>query len=324
MLYIYNSNKNINIMLTPAQITEIFCFVDDFCIQFDHFFENHPFSDECFNFKKVDYSKFCLHPSEVITLQICFHHSAFRSFKSFYFQVAIPYLSNLFPNLPSYNRFVELQSMAFFHNYFFTKFSCVGQCDGVSYIDSFKLAVCHNKRIYQKKVFKNWAQRGCTSTGYFYGFKGHILINSKCEIIDFQLTSGNVADNNEQVLQELCKNVFGKIYGDKGYIMNSEKMEILFKKGIQFVTKLRKNMKNKLMDLMDKILLKKRGIVETVIDQLKNICQIEHTRHRSPINFYNNFLSAIAAYYFKADKPKLRINKKTQSNYNPLQLTLDL
>lgn len=310
-------------MLTPAQITEIFCLVDDFCLQIDNFITKDVDSNNFLDFQPVDYSKFSIHPSEIITLLICFQHSGFRNFKSFYLDFAMPYLSTYFPTLPSYNRFVELQSMSIFHNFFFTKLCCMGQCDGISFIDSFKLAVCHNKRIHQNKVFADTAKRGHTSMGFFYGFKGHIVVNSKCEIIDFQLTTGNIADNDENILLKLCKHIFGKVYGDKGYILNSEKFENFFNNGIQFISKIRSNMKNRLMNLNDKFMLNRRGIIETVIDQLKNICQIEHTRHRSPINFFNNFLSAIAAYSFKTEKPRLRTNKKSHTYGNPLQLSFN-
>ena len=317
-------NQIIEIMLTPTQITEIFILVDDFCKQIDDFLSSSQFENDYVVFKSVDCSKFSLHPSEVITLLICFQHSGFRSLKGFYLDFAQHYLRDDFPHLPSYNRFVELQSMTVFHNFLFTKFCCLGNCDGTSFIDSFKLAVCHNKRISSNKVFACSAQRGHTSTGFFYGYKGHILINSKCEIVDFQLTTGNIADNDKDVLTQLCKNAFGKIYGDKGYIINVDKIEKFILKGIQFVTKIRSNMKNKLIDLNDKFMLKRRSIIETVIDQLKNICQIEHTRHRSIVNFFNNFLSSIAAYSFKTEKPKLRSRTHSKTTYNPLQLSFDL
>jgi hypothetical protein len=310
-------------MLTRDQITEIFCFVDDFCSQINDFVSSEPFFDAPLNLSLVDFSKYALHPSEVITLLICFHHSGFRSLKSFYNDFAKVYLINDFPRLPSYGRFVELQSMSLFHNYLFTKFYTCSPCDGISFIDSFRLPVCYNRWIHQHKVFDGLAQRGHTSMGYFYGFKGHIVINSKCQIVDFQITTGNVADNDEQTILRLCSNIFGKVYGDKGYIMNQEKMNKLLLKGIHFVTKIRSNMKNKLVDIKDKFMLKRRAIVETVIDQLKNICHIEHTRHRSPVNFYNNFLSAIAAYAFKPIKPTLRKSKKQNRSFNPFQLQFE-
>lgn len=311
-------------MLTSSQITDIFFLTDDFCKEIDQFIVENPFSNHIVKPKYIDLAKFSLSPSEILTLQICFQHSGFRSLKSFYIDFVSVYLKNDFPSLPSYNRFVELQKMVIFHNFLFTKFCCLGKCDGISFIDSFRLAVCNNRRIHQHKVFNSIAQRGHTSMGFFYGFKGHIVINSDCEIVDFQLTPGDIADNNTDLLNTICANVFGKIYGDKGYIINPEKFERFFEKGIQFVTKIRSNMKNRLMDLNDKFMLKRRNIVETVIDQLKNICQIEHSRHRNPVNFFNNFLSAIAAYSIKTDKPKITKSKAKVNYFSPFQLSLDL
>jgi hypothetical protein len=210
-------------MLTSSQITDIFFLIDDFCKEVDQFLLKIPFSNHILHSNPFDLSKFSLTPSEIITIQICFQHSAFRSLKSFYIDFVSVYLKNDFPSLPSYNRFVELQKISIFHNFLFTKFCCLGKCDGISFIDSFKLSVCNNRRINQHKVFSNIAKRGHTSMGFFYGFKGHIVIKSSCEIVDFQLTQGDIADNNADLLNTLCANIFGKIYGDKGYIINQEK-----------------------------------------------------------------------------------------------------
>ena len=106
----------------------------------------------------------------------------------------------------------------------------MAECTGVSFIDSFSLNVCHNRRIYSHKVFKGIAQRGKTSVGWFYGFKLHIIINHGGEIISFYITSGNVADNNEKVLKKLTQKLFGKLYGDKGYIVRPEIFEKLYLK----------------------------------------------------------------------------------------------
>ncbi len=172
-------------MLTRDEITEIFCSVDDFCSQINDFVSTGSLFDSPLDISLVPFSKFSLHPSEVITLLICYHHSGFRSLKSFYNDFAKVYLIQDFPSLPSYNRFVELQSMSIFHNFLFTKFCTCSPCDGISFIDSFRLPVCLNRRIHQHKVFDGIAQRGHTSMGFFYGFKGHIVINSKCQIVDF-------------------------------------------------------------------------------------------------------------------------------------------
>ncbi len=105
----------------------------------------------------------------------------------------------------------------------------------------------------------------------------------------------------------MTKSLWGKLFGDRGYI-SQQLFELLFKKGIQLVTKLKKNMRNRLMSLMDKILLRKRSIIETVNDQLKNISQIEHSRHRSIPNFMVNLVAGLIAYTYQDKKPSLNIS----------------
>jgi len=118
------------------------------------------------------------------------------------------------------------------------------------------------------------------------------------------MTAGNVDDRTP--VPKLVKDLFGKLYGDKGYI--SQKLfDLLFASGVQIVTKIRKNMKNKLMPIFDKLMLRKRAIIETIYDQLKNISQIEHTRHRSGFNFLVNIVSALIAYTYQQKKPSLNI-----------------
>jgi hypothetical protein len=159
-------------------------------------------------------------------------------------------------------------------------------------------------------VFEGLAKRGKTSTGWFYGMKLHLLINEQGELLGFAFSSGNVSDNNPEVVSHLCAYMdWGKIFGDAGYV--SQKLfEALYQQGIILLTKIRKNMKNKLMAMQDKIYLKKRSLVETVIDLLKNICDLWHTRHRSIDNAFNNMLSALAAYSFFDHKPMIRSTQR--------------
>jgi hypothetical protein len=186
-----------------------------------------------------------------------------------------------------------------------------GQITGISFIDSTSITVCHNKRVSRNKVFKGLAKRGKTTSGWFYGFKLHLVINDKGEIIAFQLTPGNIAD--VVMLDTVTIGLWGKLFGDKGYI-SAKEAEKLFLRGVQIITGLRAKMKPKLMPLIDKILLRKRSLIETVNDQLKNISQIEHTRHRSPANFLINLLSGLVAYMHQPKKPSLTI----PDCFNPL------
>ncbi len=193
----------------------------------------------------------------------------------------------------------------------------LGKNTGIAFVDSTPIRVCKNKRIYNHKVFRGLAERGKSTIGYFYGFKLHIIINDMGEIIDFVITPGNVDDREPVKNGNFLKRVSGKLFADKGYI--SQKLfEILFVDGIQLITGLRRNMKNQLMSMFDKITLRKRSVIETVNDELKNICQIEHSRHRSFGNFLSNLISGILAYSFLPKKP--RIKYETMSTFGQLAL----
>lgn len=237
-----------------------------------------------------------------MTIIILFHQSNYRTFKHFYSYINL-YFEKEFPKLISYDRFVYLKKNLFIPLFAYL-FHRRGLVTGISFIDSTSIAVCHNKRISRNKVFKGLARRGKTTSGWFYGFKLHLIISDKGEILAFQLTPGYVSDVS--MVENLSKGLFGKLFGDKGYI-STKVSESLFKQGLELFTSIRSNMKQKLMSLKDKIMLRKRSLIETVNDQLKNISQIEHTRHRSPSNFLVNMLGGLAAYSHQPKKPSLKI-----------------
>ncbi|KAA6308388.1 hypothetical protein EZS27_039935, partial [termite gut metagenome] len=255
--------------------------------------------------------------SEIMAILAGFHFGTFRNFKHYYLFYVQKHLSKEFPNLVSYNRFVELQSKVFIPFVLFLKLICFGQCTGITYVDSTCLRVCHNKRIRRNKVFKGLAEIGKSTMGWFFGFKLHLLCNERGELVNFCLTRGNVDDRNQKIFSVLSKDLFGKLYADKGYI-SASLFEILFNKGIHLVTGIKKNMKNRLMSVNDKMLLRKRSIIETINDELKNICQIEHSRHRSPANFIMNLLAALGAYSFFPKKPSIKFDKEQVSQLDLL------
>jgi hypothetical protein len=287
------------------KITEIFYLIDEFCKEFELAKEGYLLQDNT-SVKKRN-RKFKLSDSEVITILVLFHQGGYRCFKHFYINYVQKHMISEFPETVSYNRFIELQQKAMMPMCVFLKTQCLGQCTGVSYIDSAPLKVCHIKREKQNKVFKNIATKGQCSMGWFYGFKLHIVINDKGEIIDFLFTQANVDDRNPLKDKNFHSKIFGKLFGDKGYISQTL-FEELFIDGIHLITKIRKNMKNSLMHTYDKVLLRKRALVESVNDELKNICQIEHTRHRSFENFITNLVSGLIAYHFLPKKPSLNLD----------------
>ena len=195
----------------------------------------------------------------------------------------------------------------------FLYYKCKGECTGISFIDSTVLRVCHNKRIKRNKTFKGIAEVGKSTLGWFFGFKLHLIINDKGEILSFYLTKGNVDDRDAKAITRMTKEIFGKLFGDKGYISKALS-DLLFGNGIQLITAVRRNMKSKALSNEEKLLLRKRSVIETVNDELKNMCQVEHTRHRSISGFLLNVISAIAAYSFFPKKPSI---KKDIEETNP-------
>lgn len=180
---------------------------------------------------------------------------------------------------------------------------------------------CRNQRIHLHRVFRGLAQRGQCSMGWFYGFKLHLVCNEKGELLSFMLTPpGNVDDREPLKNTAFLENISGKLVGDKGYISKGL-FEKLFVDGIQLLTKVRNNMKGALMSVADKILVRKRAIIETVNDELKNMAQIEHSRHRSVANFTVNLVSALSAYCFFPKKPMIAVDRCTSPDpYKQLTL----
>lgn len=245
--------------------------------------------------------------AEVITILICFHFNTFRNFKHYYLGYVCQHWRHLFPKTFSYNRFVEVMPRCFIAFTMFLRLACFGQCSGISFVDSTCIPVIHNKRQFSMKVFKGIAEKGKSTMGWYVGFKLHLLCNEKGEIINFVLTRANVDDRNEMVFDTLTDKVFGKLYADKGYISQSL-FGKLFDDGIHIVTGLRSNMKQPLMPLYDKIMWRKRSIIESLNDMLKNVAQLVHTRHRSVHNFLMNLLAAMGAYRYFAVKPEVNFD----------------
>ena len=278
-------------------LVKIFCESDDFC----KFFEKEV-SVKFLGRNNSIGRKPSLTPSEIMTISIYFHATKFKSFKDYYNTFIKGYLRSNFPNIVSYNRFIELRQEMMLPLLLFVKIKGLGQCDGISIIDSTTLKVCHVNRAYSHKLFKGIAQKGKNSVGWFYGFKLHCIINSQGELINFYVTPGNVADNNVDVLDKITESIFGKLVGDKGYIGAFKQ---LYDKGIFLIHGIRKNMKNKLMPLFDKLLLRKRGTIESVFGVLKESFSLESSKNRSQIGYFVQLFSAIAAYYFKPNKPRI-------------------
>ena len=282
-------------------ILKLFCHVDDFC----QWLATRE-QAELLGMTRRRGPAPCLSMSEVMTILICFHRSHYRDFKAYYTRHVSEHMRSEFPALVSYTRFVELipSSLPAMCLYLRVRF---GQGTGVAFIDSTPLAVCHNRRIGRHRVFAGIATRGKSSMGWFYGFKLHLLVNDQGDLLAVQLTPANTDDRKP--VPQMTRELWGKLVGDRGYLSKAL-FEQLFAQGLQLITPIRKNMKNQLVVLEDKLLTRKRFIIETIVDQLKNISQIQHTRHRSTTNFLVNLVAGLIAYTWQLKKPSLNLSEK--------------
>lgn len=290
-------------------LVPLFYIIDEFCKEFEPRWK----AERVASGMRRRNRSYSLSLSEILTIIIHFHQSNHKTFKHYYTDYVGVYLRSDFPRLVSYTRFLELMSETT-APLVSLLVSLLGSPTTANYIDSTKIVVCHNRRIRRHKVFRGMAARGKSSMGWFYGFKLHLVVNEKGDLVSFFMTPGNVPDNNTETVTKLVDNakaLVGKLFGDRGYI-SQNLFAALWEQGTQLVTGIRKNMKNRLMPLMDKIMLRGRSIIETINDQLKNQEQIEHTRHRSPTNFGVNLFAGLIAYQLQPKKPSLTFSTPEQ------------
>ena len=270
------------------QLISTFCRIDDFCIIHENQQQN----------KSIVFKKFrpgpkpSLSVSEIMTILIMYQFLQYRNFKSFYNDFVCEYWGDLFPSLPSYSRFVELipQGLVVLSNFVASN---QGKQTDIYYVDATKLPVCHNLREKRHKVFDGIAGKSKTSTGWFYGLKLHFVINHLSQIMSLRVTQGNVDDRTPLV--SMCEGLEGYIFADRGYISKA-KESTLAEQGLKLVTTIKKNMKKVIRTNTEKSLLRNRGMIETMIDYLKNSLMLWHTRHRSPINAFTHLMACMAAW----------------------------
>lgn len=283
-------------------LLELFCDVDDFWQTLRADWYQQLLSQQTLKRRRETQ----LSESEIMTIIIYFHQSGYRTFKSYYTQHVLQHLRAEFPDLVSYPRFVALLGRVALPLLAYLQ-QCKGNCTGIAFIDATSIKVCHNKRIPRHRVFAGFAARGKTTMGWFYGFKLHLIVNDRGELLAFCVTPGNVDDRKP--VPSMTSTLFGKLFGDKGYI-SRKLFEQLWADGLQLITMVRKNMRNQLVVLEDKLLARKRSIIETINDQLKNISQIEHSRHRSINNFFVNLIAGLIAYCHQDKKPSLNLSSQ--------------
>jgi hypothetical protein len=284
-------------------ITDLFVFIDDFCKATDFYINSHLFDN---NLKLIKPTRVLqMTNQEIVTIVLLYQQSPCKNFKYFYNSYLQLY-KNEFPNMVTYERFVAIKPRILMYLQMLLNWiMSLSKKTGISFIDATSINVCHNKRIRSNKVFEGFAELGKTTKGWFYGFKLHIVINELGQIHSAKLTEGNVDDRVP--VPKLVSHLTGLLFGDKGYI-KSELFNSLYSKDLKLVTGIKKTMKNMPMNLFEKQMLKKRSIIETVFDYLKNKFEMEHTRHRSVWNFLVHIMATLVAYSMKTTKPKVKMN----------------
>lgn len=286
-------------------IVELYVIIDDFC---KHFM---PKLNKLLKNKdsKIRIRSGILSMSEIVLILILFPHSEYKCFKWYYNHKICGEYKLYFRKLPSYNRFIELMPkglliLSRLLNYLMYTFK--KQSMGINYIDSTRIPVCHNKRTKSHKVFESIAEIGKSTMGWFLGFKLHMIIDTKGQITSLSFTKGNCDDRVP--VMKLIKGLTGKLFGDKGYIKKELSQE-LQDLGITLITPLKKNMKTRFIpiNVFDIIMSKKRVLIESVFNILKNKLQLCHTRHRSIKNFCVHLLSVLIGYQLSPNKPSINL-----------------
>ncbi len=278
-------------MEVAHQLVRIFVEVDDFCKQLAcYIHKGRLLVDE--NARSPRGPQSGLADSEIMTILLVAQYARFRDFKTFYGFLTKTY-AEYFPGLPSYQRFIELMHRVTFPMILFVQ-AHAGKKTGLYYVDSSCLPVCHIKRSKRHKTFESIAKYGHTSVGCFFGLKLHIVTNHLGELMAFKITKGH--NHDVTVAPSLLSSLTGLAFGDKGYL-GKKLFDQLLQTGLKLVTKKRKNMKNhEPISSFEKQMLRKRGLIETVIGHLKHHFQIWHTRHRSMRNAITHLVTALAAY----------------------------
>lgn len=283
-------------------VTRLYSFVHDFCRGVDEWQKEK-------SIERTSKRRLTRVPglsiAEIVTIILMYHQSPCKNFEYFY-KSYMPLYKGEFPQMPSYNRFIELKSRALMYLTLLLEWYIMhAQNTGISYVDSTPIAVCSPKRISRNKVFKGIAAIGKSTKGWFYGLKLHIVINEKGELQGVKFTPGNTDDRTP--ILDITKQLSGLLFADKGYI-KKELFSQLYAKGLKLVTGIKKGMKNQLFPLFEKLLLRKRSVIETVFDILKYHFDLEHTRHRSIPNAFVHLLSTLIAYCLKPSKPSIKLS----------------
>jgi len=243
-----------------------------------------------------------LNSSEVCTIWLCTTYQVIKPLNIITARSFWVVIKSWFPDAPCYERFLSYIPRNVHLLCLWLFYSCaLAKKTGLYFIDSKKLPVCHIKREHSHQVFKGITSKGKSPTGYFYGLKLHLTINNLGQITPFLLTPGNVADNNKTVLMLLLGGLKGVCVRDKRYLTTL--FQQFYENGLELVKKPKRNMRSLPVPHWKNKLINMRPVIESVFDIMGTVCDIDHTRHRSPINAISHVLAGLIAYQSLEQKP---------------------
>lgn len=288
-----------DVQFSENKLIELYIALDDLVLNYKNYIQARGLAA-----RKKPNRVPALNGSEVGTILVAYHYSGYKNFEYYYKQLILNRFNDCFPEAPSYECFLSYIPKATDMMTLWLLYTCMGSLrTGLYFVDSKKLEVCHIRREKSNKVFQEYAAKGKSSMGWFYGLKLHTVVNNLGQIISFKFTPGNVADNNHELLMELFKDLEGYCVGDKGYL--SKLFGFFYEKKLHLITRPRKNMKHLPVLPIHNQLVDKRGLIESVYDILTSVCDLEHSRHRKPENAYNHMIAALIAYQYLAKKPQV-------------------
>jgi hypothetical protein len=290
--------------MDEVQLTKLYCFIDDFIKTLMKLPTGEVIA-KGWKGKRGPERRLSL--QEVITLNIMRFYIKVNDLKAFH-RLASQSYREYFPKLPNYENFLKASNKslpAFVVLLWYLLFLNRGmKYGGIFFMDSTALSVCDNHYISSHKVAKGFAARGKTTKGWFYGFKLHGVCDAMGNLLQVAFTSGNV--NDSLMVEKLTEMLDGLYVADAGYLLKAETFKALFEKHKRVMAAARKNMK-RLMTAEQKVLLRKRSIIETTWDVLKERFELVYHLARKMDGLFRHYCSSLISFLLQ---PLLHMDNK--------------
>jgi hypothetical protein len=279
--------------MDETMLITLYCIIDDFINTLVKTDDGHKMLSE-WKAKRGPQRRLSL--SEVLTLNILrfsFHVNDLKAFV----RLSNSAYKSYFPQLTNYENFLKATNRSFPFFVLLLKYllelNRLVSKDGVYFFDSTALSVCYNWNIATHKVTKDFAARGKTSKGWFFGFKLHGACDSKGNLVSLRFSPGNEHDSRHA--EYLTEGLGGLFVGDAGYLLKQEVFQRLFEKHKRILAASRKNMK-RLMTQEQGIMLSKRSAIETVWGVLQERYGLVYHLARNMTGLFRHYCCSLVSF----------------------------